>query len=308
LKCEHVNAVEDPVSYPQSGPSWPDEPYQPESYTTEPPYGVQQYYPPPSPAPYAQQPPYPVSGQPGYPVSGQPAYPVSVPGYPDLAPVPPSRGSRGGLIALVASSAVLVLLVAGLAGLYLIRSSDDSNPSHAQESRGPATPSNAANSAKASSPAAGGTADYPARIILPATVAGMTKLDDPQLTKTADETATKLKSATNAESAVAGYYAPNGDVTRTVALVGVATRVNNPDAELRSAFSSTLTVSDVRDVDPGPLGGIMRCGNTSTGGTALAVCGWADGGSLAIGIFLNRSLTDSAELFRQIRGEVLQRG
>jgi hypothetical protein len=227
------------------------------------------------------------------------------PGY--LEPARPPGGGRGGLIALVASSAVLVLLLAGLGGVYLIRSSDDRNPSKTQESRGPSTPANAGSSPAASA-AGGATAEYPARIVLPRTLAGMTMLDDPQLTKLANDTATKLKSATNADSAVAAYYAPNGDVTRTVGLVGVTTRINNPDAELRAAFNSTLTVSDVRDVDPGPLGGIMRCGNTSSGGTALTVCGWADGGSLAIGIFLNRSLTDSAELFRQIRGEILRRG
>lgn len=294
------------MSYPNPGPSWPDEPYQPESYTTEPPYPYQAGggYPPQPQYPVSG---YPASGQPGYPVSAPPPFPISAqPIYPE--PVRPSGASRGGLIALVASSAVLVLLLAGLGSVYLIRSGDDN--STGRDSGGSTTPSNAnaGASAAASSPAAAAGAEYPARIILPRTLAGMTMLDDPQLTKTANDTASKLKSTTNADSAVAGYYAPNGDITRTVGLVGVATQVRNPDAELRSAFSSTLTVSDVSDVDPGPLGGIMRCGNTSTNGTAFAVCGWADGGSLAIGIFLNRSLTDSAALFRQIRGEILHRG
>ena len=50
------------------------------------------------------------------------------------------------------------------------------------------------------------------------------------------------------------------------------------------------------------------CGNTAGSGQALTVCGWADGGSVMIGIFAGRSLTDSASLLRQIRGDILKRG
>jgi hypothetical protein len=107
---------------------------------------------------------------------------------------------------------------------------------------------------------------------------------------------------------VAAYYAPAGDLTRTVGLVGATVRLTDPESELEDAFSGELGVTGVQDVDPGPMGGTMRCGSAASGGSALAVCGWADGGSLALGIFLNRSNSESAALFRQIRGEILKRG
>jgi hypothetical protein len=322
---------------PQSGPagpSWPDQyggdpnygqqpysggpGYRQESYTTEPPYSggpaydqgygasqpgydqgyaQQPGYPqapqsyPPAPQPGYQQPGYP---QPGY---GQPGY--GQPGYPGQQP---ARG-RGGLIAVIAGVAVLVLLLCGVGGVVLLNS--DTEPDvNTDPTRGVSSgPTSSASSTKAA-----GNAEYPARLTLPATVAGMPRLNNAQLDQTANQTATKLKSSLNADSAIAGYYAPTGDPSRAVGLVGVTTKLSNPDAELKAAFNSTLNVTDVQEVQPGPLGGVMRCGNTSSAGSALTVCGWADGGSLVLGIFVNRSLTDSATVFRQIRSEILVRG
>jgi hypothetical protein len=143
---------------------------------------------------------------------------------------------------------------------------------------------------------------------LPTTLAGLTKLENAALTKQADETAAKIKTETNGDTAIAGYYAPAGDATKTVGLVGVTVKIDSPATELDRAFSGTLAVNGAREVNPGPMGGLMKCGNTSSGGNAMSVCGWADGGSLVIGIFLNRSVDDSAALLRQIRSEILRRG
>ena len=44
--------------------------------------------------------------------------------------------------------------------------------------------------------------------------------------------------------------------------------------------------TEVAAVEAGPLGGVARCGNADTSGMRLAVCGWADKGSVAmIGTF-----------------------
>jgi hypothetical protein len=286
------------------GPAYPQE-----SYTTEPPYGSQPY----DQGYAAQQPGYPASGYQGSGYQGyaaqQPAQPPAYPAAPQSfpppgqpgygAPTPPRRGN-GGLIAALAGAAVLVLLICGIGAVALLRSDNESDVS--------TDPSRGTTAGSSTPPSPTRAAEYPASLSLPEQVAGMNKVNSPQLNETANSTATKLKTRLNADHAIAGYYAPPGDPTRAVGLVGVTTRIANPDAELKTAFSSTLNVTGVQDVDPGPLGGIMRCGNTSSGGSALTVCGWADGGSLAIGIFINRSLSESATVFRQIRGEILHRG
>ncbi|GIJ49675.1 hypothetical protein Val02_65610 [Virgisporangium aliadipatigenens] len=277
-------------SYPQSGPPG----YPQESYTTEPPYSGQPYQGPYGPT---QQQPVAPSYDQGYPQQPQAAYQVAQP----YATPAPAR-SKNGLIALVASGGVLVLLIAAIASVALLR--DDDEP----VANGPGTAASAGASPEASPSKTGPAPEYPATISLPATVAGMTKVDDADLQKTADETATKIKNSTDADSAIAAYYAPDGDVQKIVGLVGATTRITDPESELDGAFSSALAVSGVRKVDAGPLGGVMKCGNTSSGGVALTVCGWADGGSLALGIFLNRSVTESGDLFVKIRAEILHRG
>jgi hypothetical protein len=56
------------------------------------------------------------------------------------------------------------------------------------------------------------------------------------------------------------------------------------------------------------MGGHMKCGIQETETQRLTICGWADGGSLGLGIFLDRPMSESESLFRQIRSEVLKRG
>lgn len=275
------------------GPTYPQE-----SYTTEPPYSAQ---------PYDQGYSTPPQQQAYAPAYQQPGYPQQQPVQP-MYPQPTPSGGRGGLIALLASLGVLVLLICGIGGVFLVRNSnnDDKNTG-GSDPTATATPSGGGTASTKSTNNANAP-EYPATIVLPDQVAGLTKLDNPQLQETADSTATQLKTATNADSAVAGFYGPNGDVTRAVGIVGATTRISDPESELDAAFDSYLNVSDIRELEPGPLGGVVKCGNTSSQGVSITVCGWADEGSLALGIFFNRSLTDSGTLFKQIRSEILRRG
>jgi hypothetical protein len=271
------------------GPAYPQE-----SYTTEPPFSGQPYQ-----GPYAAAPQQPYDQT--YPQQPPPTAYQATPPYQVAQPyqAPPPARSKNGLIALVASGGVLVLLIAAIAGIAVLR--DDGEPT------GPGAAPTTAAASPSPSPS-GPAAEYPATISLPATVAGMTKVEDADLQATADETATKIKNSADADSAIAAYYAPNGDKQKIVGLVGATTRIADPATELDSAFNSALSVTGAKEIDAGPMGGVMKCGSTSSGGVALTVCGWADGGSLALGIFLNRSVTESGDLFRTIRGEILHRG
>jgi hypothetical protein len=243
-----------------------------------------------------QQPQYGPNYGPRPPAYQGYAQPQQVPSF--VTPPRQGGGNRGGMLALVIGGIVILLVLVGVGTALVLRSGDDEPTVSPTNSSTGATPS----------PTETEAGEYPARIDLPQTVAGLTKIDDPALNKTANDTALQIKTATNADSAVAAYYAPSGDLTKAVGLVGATGRITDPEGELDDAFSSELTVSGAQDVDPGSLGGLMRCGNTVSSGQALSVCGWADGGSLVLGIFVNRSVTDSATLFRQIRGEILKRG
>ena len=49
---------------------------------------------------------------------------------------------------------------------------------------------------------------------------------------------------------------------------------------------------------PGDLGGVMKCGTTSGDGGDIAVCGWADHGSVVMAMFPGRSVDDAGGLLR----------
>jgi hypothetical protein len=310
-----------------AGPAYPDQQQyggqaypQQESYTTEPPYSGQPY----SGQPYAAQQPYsgqPYDGgygaqQPGYEQAGYQAAGYQQPagyqqaGYqqqPYAAPPQPSRG-RGGMIALIAGAAFLLLLVCGVGGVLIMRSGDE-DPDNVTQSPGASANASADDNTSAPPTTPTVKGEYPAKIVLGDKVAGMNRLKDASLQSSADKTATELKNDTNADTAVAGYYAPADDPTKIVGIIGATTRISDPEQELDDAFgSSSLSVTGVQEFSAGSLGGYVKCGNTSSGGNALTICGWADGGSLAIGIFIHRSLNDSQTLFQTIRKEILIRG
>ena len=57
-------------------------------------------------------------------------------------------------------------------------------------------------------------------------------------------------------------------------------------------------------VDPGPLGGEMRCGSMTIEGMITSVCAWADRGSLVVGMFIGLRVDEAHERLLRIRAAV----
>jgi hypothetical protein len=149
-------------------------------------------------------------------------------------------------------------------------------------------------------------------IATPPSVAGLV-LDDSQgahdtidYLRTAVETGVSLKTSTGA------VYADESGESRSVLFVGGTGAVGSPDEVLTKTFGLITDnaggVESVHEVPAGPLGGTMRCGTTRTDGGSMAVCGWADHGSLGIAMFPNRPVEQSAELLRTMRKALQDRG
>ncbi|MGI5236498.1 hypothetical protein [Dactylosporangium sp. CA-139066] len=106
-----------------------------------------------------------------------------------------------------------------------------------------------------------------------------------------------------------GLIYREGD-TNAILVAGTA-RIWNPDASLKSALAVVSDdkggVRDLKDVNPGPLGGTMRCGVTKVDDADLSVCGWADNGSVGVAMFSARSATDSARAMLDLRNAVEHR-
>ena len=129
---------------------------------------------------------------------------------------------------------------------------------------------------------------------------------------TADYLRSGLAADIELDRSIGKVYRDPADEKRAVPFFGGTTLLWQPERDLDSLFrlmaDETGRVTDVRAVPAGKYGGVMKCGKTSGDGGDFAICGWADHGSVAMGMFANRPVDESASLFRQLRDVVQTRG
>ncbi|MEQ4303563.1 hypothetical protein ABNF97_19635 [Plantactinospora sp. B6F1] len=150
-----------------------------------------------------------------------------------------------------------------------------------------------------------------ATLATPVEVAGLTRDESQGAQATIEYLRTAVNAEINfAESYGVAYADPAGP-DRSVLLFGGTTLVWQPERDLDRLFElaseENSPVADIREVDAGSLGGIMKCGTAPIDGGELVFCGWADHGSIAMGMFAGRSIDESARLLRQIRNAVQSR-
>ena len=149
-----------------------------------------------------------------------------------------------------------------------------------------------------------------ATLVAPSQVAGL-RLDDSENGRsTADYLQTALSADVDLDHAVGAVYLDAGG--RNVLFFGGTALIWTPENDLDSAFDLISddqgAVTGLHDVPAGRLGGSMKCGKTATDDGDMTVCGWADHGSLALGMFPMRTEADSARLLREIRASAQTRG
>ena len=142
-----------------------------------------------------------------------------------------------------------------------------------------------------------------ATLTTPATI-GPLRLDESEDGKsTADYLQTALSAEVDLDKAVGAVYLDGSG--KNVLFLGGTGLIWTPGSDLDTAFGLITdkqgAVEGIHEVDAGDLGGTMKCGTTKSEAGNLTVCGWADHGSLALAMFVDRSESDSAALLRQIR-------
>ncbi|MCW3844959.1 hypothetical protein ONA70_33315 [Micromonospora yasonensis] len=145
----------------------------------------------------------------------------------------------------------------------------------------------------------------------PAKLAGLTRDDSDRARTTADYLRDGFAADIDLDRSFGTVYSDPADAKRAVLVFGGTTLLWQPERDLDSLFGlmadETGKVTALRKVDAGRLGGVMKCGTTSGDGGEFAVCGWADHGSVVMGMFPGRSVADSAVLFRQLREGIQSR-
>jgi hypothetical protein len=123
--------------------------------------------------------------------------------------------------------------------------------------------------------------------------------------QTAEYLATALSADVDFDKAVGAVYSDAAAADRDVLFFGGTTLIWTPSSDLDAAFDLVAddqgAVTGLHEVSPGSLGGTMKCGTTKSEDGDIAVCGWADHGSLALALFPNRPVGESAVLMRQMR-------
>ncbi len=144
-----------------------------------------------------------------------------------------------------------------------------------------------------------------ATLTTPQQIAGLSIDDSESGRQTAEYLTTALSADVDFDRAVGAVYTDPARAERSVLFFGGTALIWAPGSDLETAFDLVAddqgAVTDVKDVDAGKLGGTMRCGSTKSDDGDISVCGWADHGSLALALFPNRPVNESAALMRDIR-------
>lgn len=256
-----------------SQPPYP--PHSPEPHPGHPGSGAPQGYPPPG---YSAPPPPP--GPPPGNGAQAPQYGAAQ-ALPPGAPQP--KKSSALRIALIAAAVVAVLCVGGI-GVAVFAARD--------------TVKNVVEAASIT-------------VVEPATLAGREKITDPAVAGGLSSLDTELGKVPGATGSVSGLY---GDVTKQdLVMVAAASSITGSPQERFDEFTNGMStggmqLSNLTDTDPGPLGGIAKCGDSSGGGAEMAICVWSDNGSIGMFAMMFKPKADLEKEFVSMRGQVEQKG
>ena len=153
----------------------------------------------------------------------------------------------------------------------------------------------------------------PEHLQTPAQVAGLLRDQSSNAVDTADYLRSAIAAGMGLDASVGAVYTDGGGDAHSVIFVGGTSSDGSSDTRLTRIFGllddATDGISNVTTESAGRLGGSMRCGLATDSDSAqavhpdaeMAVCGWADRDSVAIAMFPNRTMSDAADLLRNMR-------
>jgi hypothetical protein len=244
-------------------------------------YGQPQYGQPQYGQPQYGQPQY---GQPQY---GQPQFAQPQVGTPQYSlqyvqplyglPQPPQPSRRGLWIGLVAAVALVLML--GAAVIWIAPFGD-----HLPSTDAGASPPKST-----------------VTVALPDTLAGRAKILDSEHAQIAADSVARMKLDAHVVTAVVGFYGTPDPTQNKVYVAAATTDVGMSKAAFDANFDEASKtdglsdMTDLTDVDPGPIGGYARCARFKIATIPSATCLWGDVGSFGMVMWYNRQLTNEVK-------------
>jgi hypothetical protein len=144
-------------------------------------------------------------------------------------------------------------------------------------------------------------------IVEPATLLGRDRNSDSTFDRgNAQRKADLTKILGSASTISAAYGASNDDAIILAASQGVFMKsADRIDGMLDIPVGGEVT--DVRSVDPGPFGGVAKCGTRTTHHVAVGICAWIDGGTAGAIAVYRSDAEQAGKLLAKARGEVERR-
>ncbi|MFI1988432.1 hypothetical protein [Actinoplanes sp. NPDC020271] len=147
---------------------------------------------------------------------------------------------------------------------------------------------------------------FPVTAQLPDRVGDLRLRVDDASRQAVDKLADQLAAAGSEGQAFAGVYGDAGG--KRVTLYGVTGWRFTPQADVNGQLvrlTGDVKLTGVQDFDMNEFGAFETCGTGRVNGTSTVICTWADHGSMATVLLTRRSVSESAELVADLRGEVL---
>ncbi|GHJ45452.1 hypothetical protein Cs7R123_27940 [Catellatospora sp. TT07R-123] len=149
-------------------------------------------------------------------------------------------------------------------------------------------------------------------LTMPDRIGDLTRDDSDAAKDTAGYLMTALAADIDLDRTASAIYSdPAGGPSKSIMVFGGGATLLRPEREfdtvLKLMEDETGGVTALQSIDPGELGGVVKCGSADSTDGQLAVCGWADNGSIALALFPNRTPAEATPLILQIRTTTLHR-
>ncbi|BEL11981.1 hypothetical protein Q0Z83_101720 [Actinoplanes sichuanensis] len=265
-----------------------------------------------------QPPQYPHQPDPTRPYSAPPAYDPNQPygaspqygppGYPPPFPPPqPPRKSTNTPIVIGVVALFLVLCVGVVTSLYLIGKNASDADDLVDASGDKRTEATAEATAEPTIEATTQAPRATIKITEPAKLGGRPKLTGAEFEGITEEFRAEIASDPTAGDSFGAFY---GDPTKEniVIAVAVETEVPLPGVALGGIFngigSGGLKVTNLTEASTGKFGGAAKCGDADGDGVPVAICSWADEGSIGMIMWHSKKAKQIKAEFPKLRAQI----